>query len=335
MLINDYHPNHKGTQPIRVLQFNLTERLENTHPDFANQTRQLIDSLGFNPGIVYHCNELPIQATVDDHKGQTPYIKGGKIVHIHETFLSYVWCVTYALVTLYEEAVAKPSENQHAGRNVHTADVQLIKDAESLISYAWKLINLYEPWNKNLPNPELYDSVNSTWIHKINGIYLYAMNFILVHEFIHAQEQHGVKSAVALQQGTELEEYNALRRDFEREADLLAIRALRQGHIEYTGADEPASNRVSSELGNLVGFCSLLFFSRSVNTSIQHPSIAERIDLFMQEVKPAPESNLWGTACVAFRLWAAKHGLQYRFPDSIDGYQELYEQMRDAAKQLP
>ncbi|AMR29524.1 hypothetical protein A0257_22125 [Hymenobacter psoromatis] len=335
MIINDYNPAHKGTQPIRVLQFNLTDRFENTNPDFAEQTRQLMSSLDFQPGITYHCNELPIRTIADGHFGQTPYITGSQTIHIHETFLSYVWCVTYSLVTLYEEAVAKPSQNQVTGQNLHIPNQQLIRQANALMAYAQGLMDTFEPWDKNLPNPEQYEATAADWIRKINGVYLYAINFILVHEFMHAKQQHVAQLGEAKMRGITEDKLYALQRDFEREADQLAIKALQQGHLLKDAEVTPSSNKISSELGNLVGLCSLLFFSRSVNTSRSHPGVAERIDAFMQETSPEPQSGLWGLACVAFKLWAANFGLIQQLPDAIDGYEQLYVLMRDAARQLP
>jgi hypothetical protein len=59
-MLNKLGPFHIGTQPIRVLQHNITWQFENTTPDFLSRTKKLIQTKGLNPGLQYHVNERSI-----------------------------------------------------------------------------------------------------------------------------------------------------------------------------------------------------------------------------------------------------------------------------------
>jgi hypothetical protein len=330
-----YNPGtHRGTQPIRVLQFNLTDQFGQTNPQFAALTEQVKATLGFSPGIQYHIGNNAILSSDGFNDTHTPYLMSGRIIHIHESFLTYVWCVSYALVTLFEEQVAKPDQNRLAGRQVHTPNQAWIGYSFELMRYAQSLFKTFTPWNKAMPNPEQFDFANKAWIEKINGIYLFAMNFILQHEFGHAQSQHRIKKAEARKRKASPEEYQALSRECEREADKLAIEALKLGHTTISVYGRTMSTQLSSDIGNLVGLCCLLFFNKSAKTESTHPSTAERLNSFMQAAAPAPDSSLWGIACVALLLWGRQYQHDFALPTELDGYQDLYYLMLAKAQVL-
>lgn len=110
--INKLLSSHKGTQPTRVLQEFIPSKLENTYPGFSSLVHELISNLNLDPGINYHLNEFPITQNINGHS-QTPFVDGEKRIHIHETFLSYVWCVSYTLVNFYHEIVSKRANNEN------------------------------------------------------------------------------------------------------------------------------------------------------------------------------------------------------------------------------
>jgi hypothetical protein len=189
MKINKLSMFHKGDQPIRVLQHNITHQFETTNPTFIELSKKVIKDNGLEPGIDYFINNDAITNLVDGHS-QTPYVKNKKIA-IHETFLSYVWCISYSFLVLYDEAVAKPSQNNTAKRELFEIDEGRIKKAEQLFKYGISIIKTFTPWDKDkLPNPELFESNDAFWIEKANGLFVFAMNFILCHEFAHVEKKH-------------------------------------------------------------------------------------------------------------------------------------------------
>ena len=325
---------HPGTQLIRVLQHNLAYRFEKTHSQFAFMTRQLMQAINFEPRIRYHIADKALCEFDENKEPHLPYLRKGRVIHLHETFLSYVWCITYGLITLYEEGVAKPDQNRQAGQLVARPNWLWMRQAKQLLAYAHSLIANFTPWDTRLPNPEKFDFYSEEWIGKINDVYLYAMTFILQHEFSHAQRQH-LFALNAMAPHVSEAILDAQQRHYEFEADRLAVLALRRGYALRQIDGRPVSSQTASELGNLVGLCCLLFLNPSVQQSRSHPGTVARIDAFLQLVNPLPTSGLWGVACVALQAWAQQHGHYLALPPALNTYQDLYQVMAVAASQLP
>ncbi len=304
--------NHPGLQPVRVLQHNVTARFEETNPQFAALTKQLMEAINFQPGIGYFISEGALVDLDDDGHNHTPYIDEQHKIMVHETFLSYIWCMCYSLMVLYEEAVAKPSHNQVAQQMVQVPDQAAIDRAHELLAYGRSLIKMYTPWDMAaLPNPQRYNS-DDVWVERANGVFTYAMNFILCHEFAHAEKQH-IDQLNGLRRTPE--EVRQVRIAFEKEADQRAIELMLQGTTTATAASQYS--------GILVGLCSMLFFS-STTTSRVHPSTDDRINAFIETVNPEPASPLWGIATLAFRLWDGQFSKDLTWPKEVRDMKELY-----------
>src|ERR1700739_912100 len=138
-MINKLSELHAGTQPIRVLQFNIAHHFETTNPEFLDLAKKTISKQGLQPGIGYYISEEPIEFLIDGHI-QTPYVDPNKKIYIHETFLSYVWCISYSLYVLYDEAIVKLNNNQLAGTKINDINQSLVTAAEDLFKYAISLI---------------------------------------------------------------------------------------------------------------------------------------------------------------------------------------------------
>jgi hypothetical protein len=307
-MINKLSTSHAGTQPIRVLQHNITKQFEDTTPDFIQLTLDTIINKGLKLGIGYFVNEEPIRATVGGHS-QTPYVDSNKKIHIHETFLSYVWCISYSLIVLYDEAVAKPSQNAFLGVEQNKIDLQKIANAQELFNYGISLITSFSKWDKeNLPNPEYYKEDDQFYIERVNGIYVYAMNFILCHEFIHVEREHIdqlIKGATS----------NSDILNFEREADKKAIELILSGVSE--------EKRKTAIGGILVGLCCLLYF-KNETLSHQHPDTDKRIDNFLIVVTAENDDPVWGIAALAYKLWDNQFSKSYNYPAQVADFKEMY-----------
>lgn len=309
-MINTYNTSHLGTQPIRVLQHNILAQFEKTTPEFLQLTLDTITSKGLKRGIGYFINEYPISHDVYGRK-QTPYVDTNKKIHIHETFTSYVWCISYSLVVLYDEAVAKPSQNMFYGAETNIIDHNKIKDAQKLFDYGISLIKVFTPWNKEeLPNPEYYKEEDDFYVVRVNGIYVYAMNFILCHEFAHVESEHFERAAKV----NNIEAKHIL--EFEKEADKKAI--------DYILAGVTDEKRKTAIGGILIGLCCLLFF-KSDTLNQTHPDTDKRIDNFLDLVGPNNDDALWGIASLAYKLWDTQFTKLYTYPKQINDYKEMYE----------
>ncbi|MBC6606945.1 hypothetical protein H8B13_08960 [Hymenobacter sp. BT188] len=335
MIRNNYHPSHEGTQPVRVLQHSIIAALEKTNQEFLDRSHQLIKLGQLHPGITYHINREPIKA-MDSNRSpkQMPYLLGGKVINIHETFLSYLWCMSYVLITLYEEQVAKPDQNRQAGNVVYQINKHRVDNAYALFEYARSIVIFFDDWDLSLPNPEIYNETEAQWIETINGVYSYAITFILQHEFSHSFLGHRAKKDELKSSGATQSEQDALSRKHEWEADNMAIDALRRGYRLEDANGRVISTELTSQVGNLVGLCSLIFLSVSISSSTSHPSLADRIDSLIQTLQLTPESQLWGVACVAFQLWSRQFGYTLALPTALDEYQGLYKIMLAEARKI-
>jgi len=308
-------PNHNGTQPIRVLQYNLTSAFENTNPSFLQEVMQVINSAGLQPGINYYVFEESIWFSNQQFRSQTPRVDLAKKIALHETFLSYIWIVCYSVWILYDESVAKPIQKQQLGENAAVIDYEAAKGAEVLLAYGRSLFDFYAEWDKEtLPNPEKYAVAEAFYIERSNSLFLFAINFILCHEYAHVERGH----IDALSTATVDD-----RKRFELEADAKAIELVLKGRNGF--------NDSSIELGTLMGLGALLFSSKSTSGGAVHPDTDTRIKTYLETLQPANTSPLWGIASLFFRLWDDHYKLQYTWPKEIHDFKDLFY---DTLKQI-
>jgi hypothetical protein len=306
--IDRLSPNHGGYQPVRVLQLNLAQTLENTNGGFLKLSQELVAKKLLQPGIKYTSNLDGIGTFIDGHI-QTPYVNTDGEIFIHETFLSYVWCIAYSLWTLYDEAVAKPSQNLHAGKQINEIDSEQIRISESVYRHGLSLYVFYSSLiDGKLPNPELYSAEQSFYIGKSNGLYLQAINFILCHEIAHIYLGHTKEDP------RNMADSEILIR--ERAADNAAIDWMLEGVTE--------ENKATIHVGILIGLCSLLFL-RSTTKSTTHPNADDRIDNLLTLVQPGDNDPMWGIAALAFRLWDDQFQKFFDWSlNNLGSYKDLY-----------
>jgi hypothetical protein len=313
-MINRYVPLHAGTQPIRVLQFNIPAQFENTNPDFISLTLDTVATKGLQLGIAYVMNEDAILAKVNGHL-QTPFVDGKGKIHVHESFLSYVWCVSFSLWVLYDEAVAKPSQNKFLGYEKNIINNNLIEQTQQLFDYGLSIIRSFSKWNRSeLPNPELYPDEMEFYVGRANGIFVNAVNFILCHEFAHVEREH----ITQIKMGSNTHSHILM---FEKEADKRAIELMLDGATEQ--------NRYTRQLGILVGLCCLLFFKKETTGAPTHPDVDDRIHGYLTALNLDSESPLWGVAAMAIRLWDRKFSVDLQYPATIADFKEMYQSLRD------
>lgn len=312
MRINRLSSYHAGNQPIRVLQYNVTFQFETTNPTFLELTKTVIKDNGLQAGIGYYINDLAILEKVDGHC-QTPFVNQSGKIHVHETFLSYVWCVCYSMLVLYEEAIAKVSQNQVTNTLIHEIDNAKIDKTQELFSYAKSIIVTFSQWDKNnLPNPEQYSSEDVFFIERANGLFLYAMNFILCHEFSHIELRH-IERKKQGQNSTN----DVLK--FEKEADSRAMDLVLNGITDRT--------KLSTEIGILMGLCCMLFFKQKSETTT-HPATDNRIHKLIEKVNASNTDPHWGFAVLAFKLWDDQFVKNFNWPKEVYDLKGLYELIR-------
>lgn len=211
---------------------------------------------------------------------------------------------------LYDEAVAKPMQNAQLKQEVHRINKDLIQTAEDLFQYGKSLIKVYSVWDKqSLPNPEEYSEDEAFYIHRANGLFVYAINFILCHEFAHVEKDH-VNAVVSRNVP------NDERKLFEKEADARAIELMLDGKNGITDK--------SIELGILIGFCSMLFFRSTTYGGHHHPDTDSRIKSYLEKLRPKEGDPLWGIAALFLKFWDDQFNLNFVWPKHINDFRELF-----------
>lgn len=307
-MINNLSESHQGNMPVRVLQHNLIYEFENMNPSFLELAQKVIAELGLDPGIHYGLGKVPVKS---------PHVVFNKMF-IEESFLSYVWCMAFSLTVLYQEVIVKKSRNDYFGNDGETIDKELAHDAYKLWEYATSLLMEYKPWDKQLPNPELYNEKNDESIQKVNSLYLTAMKFILAHEFAHIELEHN--NRIVLE-----EDLNAQSVVFEKEADARAIQLVLEGSEE--------GNSTTINMGILIGLCSLLFFS-SITKSERYPDTDDRIDAIIQIINPDSQDAMWGVATLAYKLWDNLYKMDLVWQDGLESPKHLYESIKAQVENL-
>lgn len=91
---------HKGTQPIRVLNGNILNWFENAEKDFLETLKDEVKYNELKNGIGYINSETKVR--------EVAYVDDAKQITIQETFLSYLWTISYGLVVMFDEVIMRP-----------------------------------------------------------------------------------------------------------------------------------------------------------------------------------------------------------------------------------
>ena len=309
----EYHP---GTQPIRVLYQNFKHWFENTHEGFEVEILEAIEEKGFHPEFRYIQREERVNVLAQ--------VGTFKIINVEESFLAFLWCISYGLVGLYDETVQKPRITENYERTEQI--IKLVNEAHQLIQYGLSLLYGYNPWDKeNLPNPEFYDRDENEYIDTANGVFLSALNFVIVHEFAHIVMGH-IDEDIERQEAGDEEISNEEKIAQEHEADAFAFEKLIQGADNIT-------NLQTVSLGLVAGLSSLIFFNNTMDGG-DHPDPDHRLQYVLEHLNLPEEDNLWGIACMAIRLWANHYNIDLRWPRIVDTYKELFENSMNRIQEL-
>lgn len=321
MNINNYVQGvHMGIQPIRVLEQNIIKILESEFPGFE-ELKRISDEMGLKKGIKYHSNEFSI--IHKDRNGETitqlPYINFDKEINIHETFLSYLWIISYSLVVTYWEY--DPSINKSEEDIIES---EYLINAHKLLGYGISLINNYSKWDDNLPNPEKYNAEDTKlkeYIEKANGVFQYAVLFILFHEISHIRlghiefgEEYYKKYFSSVPDDVmKKKEYEADEKAFE-----LIIRCTK---------DE---TKLTIQIGYIIAMSSLLILSKNYRKGT-HPDSHERLFIALNNLNLQKDSALWNIASMSIILWSViyktKLNLNLRYSNPKELFFSLYKQL--------
>lgn len=270
--------------PIRYLYPYITGRFENTHADFADYAQQMIKEEKIDPEISFK----------DTDVFDSPKTVFGKII-LNEPFICSVWSFCYYYYVLHEEYVVPYYNERKLNKN------KILDQAESLYKWGKGLQGSFSQWPRGMPMPQQHND-NPT-INIVNQIFLYAMDFIMCHEFAHIDQ--------APQQGTPIEQ--------ELEADDVAFDLLLKGRN--------GKNDTTIYLGIIMALATLLILNPKIEDSGSHPSSLSRLDAFVKKINLPETHTLWCILTIIIHDWNMRYDLGFDFPKESDTFKSRYEEM--------
>lgn len=238
-----------------------------------------------------------------------PFADIQKRIKIEESFQSFIWIWSYCLMAIYDEGVSKP-------RLELPFSTDKLKNAFKLLEYGYGLLSKYEKWDLSLPNPQEYEEEDAFYIEKANGVYVFAMNKIFLHEIghIHNGDIDKLIEQIAGRYKISLDE----RRSFEYKADKFAFEQLSDG------IKNPVFSK-TIELGIISGFSAIIMIQSTLKDyTNKYPDADERFKLALDSLNIDEQDNLWGIACLAWKLWSNKHSKDLEWALEYDTYKELF-----------
>jgi hypothetical protein len=308
--------NFPGTQPVRVLTHVTIGFFQNTHQDFFDEIVELVQNGKLDKHLDLQYGEEGL--SLFNGKYRTPKIYNeSRTIYLHETFLSYQWCVAYAIYTLFLENIDYPKCNAELGYEHYKVSPVKIQKAKEVFDYARSIIPYFNLWNKDaLPNPEKYAASERDYIEQTNVFFTESIKFILCHELAHAKKHLDNLPDEACE---------SCFLEMEAEADNYAIDTILKGATKQ--------NRFVLEIGIVLGILSMLFF-RSVTSGKKHPNVEDRITNALERMGAVPDSAAWAFACVGLELWDEQfeHYFDWTQKDRIS-YKELYYKIVEQIKE--
>lgn len=316
------HYSPMGTQPVRVLELNVLAWFEDKYPKFRAELEQIGRDFGTTRVIKYFCNEAPILGHSEGD--MTPYVQviDGQI-SIHETFLSYVWALSYAFFVIFDEQIHGPRIDQQPeyGKPVG----HFLEGGYKVLNYGLGLINDFTKWPADLPNPDTYEGEDIHFPRKTNTIYLAAVDFILCHELAHIACGHLKRQKEALSRGEYVTSHEV--KENEHEADSWALERVRRG------IKPPERNKTAVGFGVVAGLGSLLFLNRELS-SCTHPDKDARIRTALLSLSVDDLDSLWGVTAAYYIAWARHFKVHLDFLGEFETYKELVDHIEQQLESL-
>jgi hypothetical protein len=311
-IINHHSDTDLGSQPVRVIHYMLTYMFVNTHENFFDDLKKQVAEGKLSKEFQFVFADEPI---LMHNRQNTPKVHNAtKKIELHETFLSYLWCCTNAVFTLYVETVDNPRMNKLNGRITHPISDENIQKAQEIFNYAKSLIVDFTAWDKdNLPNPEVYLAEKRDYVEQTNVYYTEAVKFILCHEFTHIKYH--------------LEQLDKATTDshflqFEIEADNNAIDMMKKG-ISKIETLLTVAHRLAIENGIIFGILSMFFFSAST-VAKKHPHTEDRLTNALERLDLIDNPFAWGIACTGLQLWEQQFNLNFEWSKEPITFKEQY-----------
>jgi len=168
--------------PISLLWGNIIHTFENIDDSSLNEHKKQTDIGSISKLISYDLGH---------QKVKLPYAnKETREINLQETYLAYLWSLIYSIFVMYEEGIQKPLINKTFDGSLNF-DTPILKRAKLLYDWSISLTNQWSEWNEELPNPKRNSSDKERfYAEKTNGIFQYAVTYLMFHEFAHLTLKH-------------------------------------------------------------------------------------------------------------------------------------------------
>jgi len=230
-------------------------------------------------------------------------ISNDRQIILYENYNQFLWCICYALLTVYVEGYEKPLKSgTYLGE---LDDKNIVKEAYMVLSQGLSLLREYsrEPFY-GLPNPQT--RYEGEYVGMANGIFCASMRYILLHEFAHQYYGHHSMNATGEQA-----------KENELEADDYAIEFMAKSFNKDTGR--------TFKLGAIAGMFSLFLLGEQLDGGSHHPDLDRRLLNTLEKLTLHEMDDLWGVASMGIKLWAVKYDKKIHQEQSYDTTKEMFD----------
>jgi len=285
--------------PIAVLWGNIVHTFENVDDASLNMLREATESGQLSNAIAYDIGKERVRTPFADLKTRE--------INLQESYLSHLWSFIYAVFVMYEEGIQKPLINGTFDGSLNF-DTPLLKRAKLLFDWSISLTNSYSEWNENLPNPRTHSSDKEKfYAEKVNGIFQYAVAYLMFHEFAHLTQKHD-SFFLGVNMSNLSEAEVAERVQIENEADQYAFNMLIK-------EQDDEKQRWVKGLSILLVICSALLITSTAQSVKQtsHPDLDQRMLNVLQGLNLATEESqfyCWYLCSFSIRFYLIKHNIE-------------------------
>jgi hypothetical protein len=194
------------------------------------------------------------------------------LISLHESHISYLWCVIYTLMALIDFASKRMSGKETF---ILMTDAPELVETNALMTWALSLKKVYSEWPKEIPSPE----IQSQECEVANRICIRAILYMMYHELGHLSNGHDQYLSLVIKSELTAAE-SLILKQLEVEADNFAFECLTEG-------EDTEEQKFTNMLAASIAQISNLYLTFNTNDLIQlkHPDIDTRIFNLMNKVE--------------------------------------------------
>lgn len=272
--------------PINSLCGQISHAFENPNGSALPRLKEVVSAGLLDPGIDLVQDGAMRMPCVSRASASEP-----ATIALHVHYLQTLWAFIYAFFVIYEEGVQRPLMNKAFDGSIDYRPPLLLRAGQLL---AW-IATDDSAWPDNLPSPTYSEAgVEKEFADKANTIFIYAVAFLLHHEFAHVALGHlGVVNAM---------QNDADKKQLEQEADEFAFSAL------ILQSDDEAHRR-SKGWSVLAPVLLSLYLTRDCTFlfSTTHPFVHHRVDAMLKRLnfKQRDSQDYFTYLCTIIAKYAA------------------------------